>query len=164
MLHKNWLPPNAVKVTEAPLQIVPSLLEVPESSVIEILGVGRGLTVMVVEVLEIQLLALVTVTEYVVFMVGATVIEAVVAPVLHKYWAAAGAVSVTLAPIQMTPSLGIRPLFSTMVIGPTGRGVTVMVRVAVFRHPLTSVAVTVYVVVVAGVTFIVAVLAPVDQT
>ena len=55
-------PPDAVSEAEAPAQIWPSLLVVPDVSVTAIAGVGIGLTVMVrVEVAE-QPFALVTVT------------------------------------------------------------------------------------------------------
>ena len=55
-------PPVAVKVAEAPAQMMPSLLVVPEVSVTEIAGVGNGLTVMVLVDVAVQPAALVTVT------------------------------------------------------------------------------------------------------
>jgi len=55
-------PPVPVKVAEAPAQIEPSLLVVPEVSATVIPGVGKGLTVTVVVVEAVQPFALVTVT------------------------------------------------------------------------------------------------------
>ena len=54
------VPPLAVSVAEAPMQIVPSL-GVPEVSVTAIAAVGAGLTVMVVVAIAVQPLAFVTV-------------------------------------------------------------------------------------------------------
>ena len=54
------VPPLAVSVAEAPMQIVPSL-GVPEVSVTAIAAVGAGLTVMVVVAVVVQPLAFVTV-------------------------------------------------------------------------------------------------------
>ena len=56
------MPPVAVKVTDAPVQIVPSLLAVPEVSATVMPAVGSGLTVMTVLVVVEQPLAFVTVT------------------------------------------------------------------------------------------------------
>ena len=55
-------PPVPVKVAEAPAQIEPSLLVVPEVSATVIPGVGKGLTVIVVVVVTVQAFAFVTVT------------------------------------------------------------------------------------------------------
>ena len=66
----------------------------------EIIGVGRGFTVTVMEVSSEQE-ALPTVTVYVVFPVGEIVIEAVVAPVLHENDEPPDAVSVILLPAQI---------------------------------------------------------------
>ena len=55
-------PPEVVRVTLAPLQIVPSLLALPEVSVTVIVGVGNGFTVIVVDVVDEQPLPSVTVT------------------------------------------------------------------------------------------------------
>ena len=54
------VPPLAVSVAEAPMQIVPSL-GVPEVSVTAIVAVGRGLTVIVDVAVAVQPLAFVTV-------------------------------------------------------------------------------------------------------
>ena len=54
------VPPLAVSVAEAPMQIVPSL-GVPEVSVTAIAAVGRGLTVIVDVAVAVQPLAFVTV-------------------------------------------------------------------------------------------------------
>ena len=61
VLQAYEVPPVAVRVAEAPVQLVPSL-GVPEFSATVIPGVGSGFTVMTVEVLEEQPLAFVTVT------------------------------------------------------------------------------------------------------
>jgi hypothetical protein len=67
-------PPAAVNVVLAPLQIT----DVPV-----MLAVGNGLTVTVLVAVEVQPFALVTVTVYVTFADGLTLIDAVVSPVLH---------------------------------------------------------------------------------
>ena len=83
VLHTYVVPPEAVSVAEAPLQMIPSLLATPEVSVTAMAGVGSGFTVMVVEAVAEQPAALVTVTVYVVVVVGETVIAAVDMPVLQ---------------------------------------------------------------------------------
>ena len=71
-----------LKPAEAPAQIIPSLLAIPELSVSVIEGVGIGFTTTVaVAVLEHP--ALVTVTVYVVVVEGLTRIVCVVAPLLQ---------------------------------------------------------------------------------
>ena len=62
----------------APVQIVPSLLVVPDVSATVIDGVGSALTVIVVEVVAVHPSALVTVTVYVVVVIGETLPEAFV--------------------------------------------------------------------------------------
>ena len=76
-------PPEAVKVAEAPLQMVPSLLAVPEVSVTPMLTEGLAFTVIELLAVAVQPV-LVTVTVYGVVVPGFTVIAAVVAVVLHK--------------------------------------------------------------------------------
>ena len=76
-------PPEAVSVADAPLQMIPSLFATPEVSVTTMAAVGSGFTVMVVEAVAVQPSALVTVTVYVVVMLGETVIAAVDMPVLQ---------------------------------------------------------------------------------
>jgi len=56
------VPPEAVRVAEAPLQIVPSFGVAPDVSVTAIAGVGSGFTVIVRVVVAEQLFAFVTVT------------------------------------------------------------------------------------------------------
>ena len=51
--HK-YPPPEAVKVAEAPAQMMPSLLVVPEVSVTTMAGTGKGLTVMVLVAVPTQ--------------------------------------------------------------------------------------------------------------
>ena len=62
VLQAYEVPPVPVRVAEAPRQIMPSLLVIPEVSATVIPGVGNGLTVMVVVVEAVQPFALVTVT------------------------------------------------------------------------------------------------------
>lgn len=74
----------AVIVALAPVQIVPSLFIVPEDSVTDMDGIGSGFTVIVAEVVAVQPLASVTVTVYVVVVVGDLVIAAVASPVSQE--------------------------------------------------------------------------------
>ena len=121
---------------------MPSLFVVPDVSVTVIPGVGNGFTVMVIDVVDKQLFAFVTVTVYVVVVAGLTVILAVVAPVLQRYWTAFGAVNITLSPLHIIPSLFKTPEVSVTKIGPTGNGVTIIVCVVALEHPFESVTVT----------------------
>jgi hypothetical protein len=119
----------ALSVTMSPLQIVPSLLDVPEVSVTLMEGVwGNGLTIIVFVPLAEQP-KLVTVTVYVVVILGDTVIELVLEPSLHKYVKAGvtkldsgaslpaklfgvptvPALSVTMSPLHIVPSLLVVP-------------------------------------------------------
>ena len=72
-----------MSVAELPLHMIPSLPAVPEVSVTEMEARGNEETVMVVEAVAEQLLALVTVTVYVVLDNGVTVMADEVDPVLH---------------------------------------------------------------------------------
>ena len=72
-----------VMVTASPLQIFPSSIVVPEVSVTSTDTVGGVFTVIVTELVLVQLLASVTVTVYEVVVVGETLIEDVMSPVLH---------------------------------------------------------------------------------
>ena len=65
-------------VALAPEQIVPSLGVLPDMSVTAIIGVGNALTVITCVEVAVQPSAFVTVTVYVVFTIGETVIAAVV--------------------------------------------------------------------------------------
>jgi len=115
-------------------------------------AVGSALTVIVVDVLDWQLLASVTVTVYVVVAVGLTetAMDVCDGVVLQTYEDAEDEVSVTLAPLQIVPSLLVRPEVSVIVIVGIGSGFTVMVVAVVEEHPSAFVTVTVYVVVVIG--------------
>ena len=73
---------------------------------------------------------------------GVTVMEAVVAPVFQEYVVPPLAVSVAEAPIQIVPSLGV-PEVSVTAIVAVGRGLTVIVDVAVAVQPLAFVTVVV---------------------
>ena len=66
-----------------------------------IVGVGSGLTVMVVEIDAEQLFAFVTVTIYVVVLAGVTAMAAVVAPVFQRYVLPPVAVRVAEVPTQI---------------------------------------------------------------
>jgi hypothetical protein len=116
---------------------------------------GNGFTVTVLEHELVHPLAFVTVTEYVVVVVGLTVIDAVVAPVLHRNDVPPAAVSVDEAPIQIVGLAGV--------MLHVGSGFTVTVVEHELVHPAALVTVTVYVVVVVGLTVIAAVVAPVLQ-
>jgi hypothetical protein len=132
-----------VRVTLDPLQIMPSLLARPEVSVIVIIGVGRGFTVIIVEVTEEQPFALVTVTVYVVDVIGYTVIDAVLSLVLQAYLLPPDVVSVTIALSQTMPSSIVEPEVSATIIVGTGSGFTVIVFEEVAVQPSAFVTVTV---------------------
>jgi hypothetical protein len=102
----------------------------------------------------VQLLLFVTVTLYVVFAKGVTVISAVVAPVLHKYVLPPAAVKVVFTPLQIV----VIPL----ILG-VGIGLTVTACMAVAVQLLAFVTVTVYVALAVGLTVMAAVVAPVLQ-
>jgi len=90
VLQRNDVPPAAVSMCDPPGQMVTGG---------QMVHVGPGVTVTVAEHVLLQL-PLDTVTVYVVVRVGFTVMEAVVAPVLHRNDAPPDAVSVTGAPAQ----------------------------------------------------------------
>ena len=73
---------------------------------------------------------------------GVTVMAAVVAPVFQEYVVPPLAVSVAEAPEQIVPSFGV-PEVSVAVIVAVGRGLTVMVAMAVAVQPLAFVTVAV---------------------
>ena len=97
--------------------------------------VGPPLMVTVVEQELLHPLALVTVTVYVVFTVGLTVMEAVVAPVLHRNDVPPDAVSVVGPPEQLFGLAGV--------MLHTGAGLIVTVNEHELVQPLASVTVTV---------------------
>lgn len=86
-----------------------SLLPTPEDSATVTEGVGGGVTVIVLVVEAVQPFALVTVTVYVEVVVGITVIEAELLPVLHSREPAPAAVSIASEPRQIAPSLSATP-------------------------------------------------------
>ena len=74
--------------------------------------------------------------------IGVTVMAAVVAPVFQEYVVPPLAVSVAEAPIQTVPSFGVAEV-SVTAIAAVGRGLTVIVDVAVAVQPLAFVTVAV---------------------
>ena len=145
MLQRKDIPPDAVSVAEPPMQII-GLGQV-------MLQDGNGFTVTVLEQELVHPCALVTVTVYVVVTLGLTVIDAVVAPVLQRKDTPPVAVSVDEAPIQIDGFAGV--------MLQAGSGFTVTVFEQELVHPCALVTVTVYVVVVVGLTVMDAVVAPV---
>ncbi len=155
-------PPLAVSVALAPVQMIPSLLFVPDISVTAMDGVGSALTVIVDDEVAVHPSAFVIVTVYVVFKIGETVIAAVVwdGVVLQTYVSVIApplAVSVALAPVQMIPSLLFVPDISVTAMDGAGSALTVIVDDEVAVHPSAFVTVTVYVVFTIGDTVIAAV-------
>ena len=73
---------------------------------------------------------------------GVTVMAAVVAPVFQEYVVPPLAVSVAEEPMQIVPSFGV-PEVSVTAIAAVGRGLTVIVDVAVAVQPLAFVTVAV---------------------
>ncbi len=126
VLQRNVTPPADVSVTEPPAQMLCGG---------QMLQVGPGVTVTVAEQELLQPLALVTVTVYVVVTVGFTVIDAVVAPVLHRNDVPPDAVSVDEPPTQK------EGLEEAMLH--TGAGVTTTIVEQELVQPLASVTVTV---------------------
>ena len=147
VLHRNDVPPDAVSVDEPPIQIA--------GFAGVMLHTGNGFTTTVVVHELLQPLPSVTVTVYVVVTVGLTVIEAVVAPVLHRNDVPPDAVSVFEPPRQMDKL--------PQVMLHTGNGFTVTVVAHELVHPNALVTVTVYVVLDVGFTVMEAVVAPVLQ-
>lgn len=143
VLHRYVPPPVPVSVTEDPAHIAPSLGVLPEVSDTVIPATGSGLTVIVVDAVAVQPLALVTVTVYGVVPTGVTVMAIVVAPVLQRYVPPPLAVSVADAPAQIVPSLLVVPDVSATVIPAVGIGLTVIVVLAVAVQPFALVTVTV---------------------
>jgi hypothetical protein len=146
-------------VALAPVQIVPSLLVIPEVSATEMDAVGSALTMIVVDEVSVQPSELVTVTVYVSSAIGDTLIAAVVCGgvVLQLYDVPPLAVSVALAPVQIVPSLLVVPDVSATVIIGVGSALTVIVVDDVAVQPSELVTVTVYVASAIGDTVIAAV-------
>lgn len=138
-------PPLAVSVALSPVQMIPSLLVAPDISVTVMDGVGSALTVIVEEEVAVHPSAFVTVTVYVVFVLGETVIAAVVCGgvVFQLYEVPPLAVSVALSPVQIVPSLGVLPDISVTTIDGVGSATTVTVAVVAEEQLLASVTVTV---------------------
>jgi hypothetical protein len=127
LLHRNDVPPDAVSVEEPPTQ-TDGLAGV-------MLHVGAGLIVTVVEHELVHPLAFVTVTVYVVVAVGLTVIEAVVAALLHRNDVPPDAVSVEEPPTQTDGLAGV--------MLHVGAGLIVTVVEHELVHPFALVTVTV---------------------
>jgi hypothetical protein len=112
----------------------PSAQKGPAPFVVVRFCAGIELTVIAWLAAAVQPLALETVTPYVVFMVGETVIDDVVAPPGDQlYCEKVPTLRVTASPWQIFPSLGVLPEFSTMaIVGAAGFGLTV---IFVFADP-----------------------------
>lgn len=136
--HVYVVAPEAVSVEDPPAQIV-----VGEAVVVT---VGVGLTVMFTDAVPVQPFAAVPVTVYVVVLAGEILfqVEPAWLPGFQLY------VDAPLADKLVVPPAQIDVLVAVAVT--VGDGFTVMVRVAVAVQPFAAVPVTVYVVVVAGVT------------
>jgi len=142
------LPPLAVNTEVPPTHIDDG------DAVILIVGVEFTVTVTVAVLLHPTPLDPVTV--YVVLLVGATVILAVLPPVLQLYVFAPLAVITEVCPLHIAAGLAVAVT--------DGNGFTVTLTVAVPVHPAVLVPVTVYVVVALGVTVLLAPLPnPPDQ-
>jgi len=122
----------------------------PDVSATAIIGVGNALTVITCVEVAVQPFELVTVTVYVVVVMGDLVMAEVSSPVFQLYDVPPLAVIVALAPVQIVPSLGVLPDVSATVIIGVGSGLTVIVVEVVAVQPSALVTVTVYVVVVIG--------------
>jgi hypothetical protein len=121
VLHKNVTPPADVSNAESPIQMVCGG---------HIAQIGPGVTVTVAEHELVHPSASVTVTVYVVVAEGLTVIEAVVALVLHRNDTPPDAVRVDESPTQID-ELELAMLH-------TGSGLTVMVNESVAVFPQAS--------------------------
>jgi hypothetical protein len=126
VLQRNVTPPAEVSVAKPPGQIVTGG---------QMTHVGLGVTVTVAEHELVHPLASVTVTVYVVVVVGFTVIDAVVAALLHRNDVPPDAVSVDEPPTQKEES--------DIAMLHTGAGLIVTVVEHELVHPLASVIVTV---------------------
>ena len=137
-------PPLAVSVALPPVQMIPSLFADPDISATAIIGVGSALTVTVEEEVAVHPSAFVTVTVYVVFVLGETVIAAVVCGgvVFQLYEVPPLAVSVALSPVQIVPSLGVLPDMSVTTMDGVGNAFTVTVVDVLDAQLLGSVTVT----------------------
>jgi hypothetical protein len=139
------IPPLAVNVVHSPAHIVSLPLIVMS---------GKGSTVIIFCAVPWQPLASVAVTLYVVVLAGVTVIDDVVAPLLQMYVTPPVAVNITLPPVHTVDGPDMLMV---------GNGCTVTVFCAVPWQPLASVAVTLYVVVLPGLTVMDDVVAPLLQ-
>lgn len=143
LLHAYVPPPLAVKVCDAPLQIVALLGAIT--------AVGVVFTVTTADAVAVQLLALATVTVYVVVEAGVKVACALLPPpLLHVYVPPPLAVSICEFPLQMVAVAGVIPA--------VGFWFTVTVCEAVAEQFAPMLTVTVYVVAEVGETVIEALL------
>jgi hypothetical protein len=147
VLHWYVAAPAAVRVEDAPAQI--------DGEEALTVTSGRGWTVTSTEAVFEQPSELVPVTKYSVVVAGETVMLGDVSPVLHVNCSAPWAVSVENAPAQISAGEALALT--------SGAGVTVTVMFAVPGQPVTVVPLNEYVVVDAGVTVTLAVVAPVFQ-
>jgi hypothetical protein len=158
---------NTPPLTPVPLKLPPvglngvkllNVIAIPFKHAVWLLGqviIGSGFTMIVTDVVDEQPL-FVTVTVYVVVLAGVTDMLDVVAPVVHAYVPPPVAAKFALAPAHIVLSLFVVPDVSVAVIPATGNGVTVIVCMTTAVHPAPLDTVTVYVVVVAGLTVLAA--------
>ena len=139
--------PPAVNTDVSPLQIAAGLAIAVTD--------GNGFTVTLTVAVPVHPAVFVPVTVYVVVPLGVTVMLAVLPPVFQLYVFAPLAVNTDVAPLHIAAGLAVAVT--------DGNGFTVTLTVAVPVHPAVLVPVTVYVVVVLGVTVMLAVLPPVFQ-
>lgn len=118
------VPPEAVRFVDSPTQMTLSPV---------IITVGKGLTITVSDVVAVHPFMSVTVSEYVVFEIGFTVMEGVMAPLLQRFEIPPVPVKVVDWPVQISLS----PVMSAM-----GSGLTVMVVIPVEEQLFPSVTVT----------------------
>jgi hypothetical protein len=103
-----------------------SLMPIPELSFSEIPATGSGVTRRFVVNVDLHNAVLVIITENEVGFAGETIMEFIVAPVLHKYDDPPVALNVALSPKQTILSLGNKPDVSVSEILPLGNAFIVI--------------------------------------
>ena len=158
-----------MRVTEVPLQIIPSSFAVPEVSENDIVGVGKEFTVTDEDVVAEQaVVEFVIVTMYEVVEDGETTLLFPIALIgaAHEYVipVVGFAVSVTEVPLQIIPSLFAVPEVSVkLMVGPGNEFTITEAEVEAAQLVVELVTVTVYEVVEEGETEILSIVPLVDQ-